>query len=160
MIGSGLVDAVAVEAHSRGSQPGIDPAPVPAETVHGEISAYGWRYYALDSVPYERHMCVVGGGFGMVFTGLLSAIGNSRGRRHAEALAAPQWRPLGPLRIAFTAERLLVWHRQTWWSVWLAAVVGSRWDAASEALELFFEGEPPYRLAGPEVRSLAARLFP
>lgn len=154
MSGSRLIEAPAAEADSPGVPSGVDPPPV--ETVHGEISAYGWRYHALDGVPYERHMCIVGGGFGMVFTGLLSAVGNSRRRRQAEALAAPQWRPLGPLRLAYTSERLLVWHRQAWWSVWFAAVVGSRWDPAGGALDLFFEAEAPYRLAGVEVARLAA----
>ncbi|HZT66519.1 MAG TPA: hypothetical protein VFA11_12085 [Acidimicrobiales bacterium] len=126
--------------------------------MHGELTAYGWRYYALEGVLYERHMCLLGGGFGMVLTGVTSAVGNSRRRRQAEALVAPQWRPLGPLRIAYTSERLLVWHREAWWSVWLAAVVGSRWDPANEALELFFQWEAPYRIAGPQVLHLAAWL--
>ena len=156
MTGSRLSEGPFAGANSPGVQSGVDPLPV--ETVYGEISAYGWRYHALDGIPYERNICLLGGGFGMVCTGLLSAVGNSRRRRQAEALAAPQWRSLGPLRIAYTSERLLVWHRQAWWSVWLAAVVGSRWDPVHEALDLFFEGEAPYRLVGPEVYSLATRL--
>ena len=158
MTGSRLAGGVAVDAHPPGSRPGIDPLPVPAETVHCELNAHGWRYCALEDVPYERHVCILGGGFGMVLTGLVSAVGNSRRRRQAEALAAPQWRPLGPLRIAIASDRLLVWHCQAWSSVWLAAVIGSRWDPATEALQLFFDREPPYCLAGPEVRSLATWL--
>ncbi len=60
-------------------------------------------------------------------------------RRDAEALAAAQWRPLGPLRILATDRRLLVWHDGAWASVWYHAIRELRPDLDADRLDLTFE---------------------
>src|SRR5258708_171907 len=85
------------------------------ELTYADLDASGWRYVGFDSVFYERRTLLAGGPFVMAMTALASAIGNHRRRQAAELLAAPQWRPLGPVRVVVTSERLLVWHEQAWW---------------------------------------------
>ena len=87
--------------------------------------------------------------FGMVAAG--SAAARRRARRHAEALATPQWRPLGPLRILATDRRLLVWHEDACASVWYQAIREFRPDLEAGRLDLTFDDDPPYHLAGPWV---------
>lgn len=128
------------------------------ESVHAELQATGWRYYAVDSVAYERRILLAGGPFLMALTAIVSAVGNHRRRAAAERVAAAQWRPLGPLRIVVTSDRLLVWHQGAWWSVWLAAVTNVCFERAHESLDLYFEGDVPYRLVGPQVPALALLL--
>lgn len=127
------------------------------EVVYAEFDAVGWRLFGLD-VEYERRMVWFGGPLLMLCTAVGSVLGNRRRRRAAEQLAAQQWRPLGPLRLAVTARRLLVWHAGAWWSVWFDAVVGAQLDSA-EQLDLFFADDAPYRLGGPDVPALAALLI-
>ncbi len=57
-----------------------------------------------------------------------------------------------------TPDRLLIWHDEAWWSVWLGAVVGAAVDGRSCTLDLFFDGEPPYRFAGSHALVLAVIL--
>ncbi|MEO7571249.1 MAG: hypothetical protein ABIX10_02320, partial [Acidimicrobiales bacterium] len=116
------------------------------------------RHYALDQVAYERRTLLFGGPYLMALTGIASAIGNGRCRQAAQRAAAPQWRPLGPLRIVVTSQRLLVWFEQAWWSVWYSAVTDIRPDPANRALDLYFDTDPPYRLVGPHVPALAVML--
>lgn len=120
------------------------------EFAYGELYATGWRFFGQDTVFYERRTVLAGGGLLM----LASAIGNRRRRLEAEANAAPQWRPLGPLRVVVTPVRLLVWHGQTWWSVWLGGVTDVRCNPEHQTLDLFFEADAPYRLVGPGVLAL------
>lgn len=111
----------------------------------------GWRYCATD-VIYEAPRAVALGGplmFGLVAAGAAAA--RRRARRLAEALAVPQWRPLGALRILATDRRLLVWHDATWSSVWYGAIRQLEPELVVGRLDLVFEDDPPYSLAGPWV---------
>lgn len=140
-----LADGAALKA------PVLEAVPLAAgEFVYGELYATGWRFFGLDTVLYERRTMLAGGGLLI----LACAIGNRRRRMEAEAHAAPQWRPLGPLRMVVTPVRLLVWHRQAWWSVWLAGVTDVRCYPEHQTLDLFFEADAPYRLVGPDVPTL------
>jgi hypothetical protein len=137
----------------------IEGVPLEAgEVAYADLWAAGWRYFGLDAVSYERRTVLFGGPCVMAITALASAIGNGRRRRDAEQLAAPQWRPLGMLRIVASSARLLVWHEQAWWPVWYSGINDLRLDPDREALELLFEADPPYRLTGPGVPALGVAL--
>jgi hypothetical protein len=121
------------------------------EVLHGDVVAEGWRFHGAD-VAYAAPRAVAIGGplmFGTVAAG--SAAARRRARRHAEALAAPQWRPLGPLRILASDRRLLVWHEDAWASVWYQSIREFRPDLEAARLDLTFDDDPPYHLAGPWV---------
>jgi hypothetical protein len=95
---------------------------------------------------------MVGGPLLFVLTGAVSALRNRSARRSAETDAAPRWRPLGPLTVLPTTDRLLVWHQNAWWSVWYAAVTQATCDGSQ--LELQFYGDiAPYLFVG-EVKAL------
>jgi len=128
------------------------------EVAYGDLTATGWRYFALGHALYEKRTILVGGPLLMMATGLASAIGNRNARVAAEAAAAPQWRPLGSLRIVLSSERLLVWHQQAWWSVWLSGITDVRRYPEHQTLDLFFGSDPPYRLVGPDVVPLGVVL--
>jgi hypothetical protein len=138
----------------------IEGVPLEAgEVAYADLSAVGWRYFGLDAVSYERRTVLFGGPYVMAIAALASAIGNGRRRRDAEQLAAPQWRPLGMLRIVATSARLLVWHERAWWSVWYAGINDLRIDRSQTVLDLFFDADPPYRLAGPGMPVLGVALW-
>ncbi|MFZ1489691.1 MAG: hypothetical protein WAS51_07100 [Ilumatobacteraceae bacterium] len=130
------------------------PSPVllnGGEVLHGDLTAEGWRFHGVD-VTYEAPRAVAIGGplmFGLVAAG--SAAARGRARREAEALAAPQWRPLGVLRILAIDRRLLVWHEGAWVSVWYHAIRELHPDLEAARLNLTFDDDPPYCLAGPWV---------
>lgn len=110
------------------------------------VAAHGWRYESAE-VTYDRKTLMVGGPLLFVLTGTVSALRNRRVRRAAEAQAAPQWRPLGPLTVLATTDRLLVWHQNAWWSVWYSAIEHA--TLHDEQLHLHFhDGAAPYLLAG------------
>jgi hypothetical protein len=127
----------------------------PGEVAHAELDAYGWRFEAAE-VVYEQRTVLAGGGpllFGL--RAAATAVGNRRARDAAERQAAPQWRPLGPLRVVATNQRLLVFHQGVWASVWLGAICQLHPLLAEQRLELMFEDEPPYALSGAWVPYLA-----
>lgn len=137
----------------------IDGLPLEAsEHALADLQASGSRHYALDQVAYERRTLLFGGPYLMALTGVASAIGNRRSRQAAERAAAPQWHPLGLLRVVVTSQRLLVWFENAWWSVWYSAITDIRPDPANECLDLYFACDAPYRLAGPQVAVLVAML--
>ncbi len=144
----GWLEPVAIDGLPLGSD----------EDAFADLQASGWRHYALDQIAYERRTLLLGGPYLMALTGIASAIGNHRGRQAAEQAAAPRWRPLGPLRIVVTSQRLLVWFEQSWCSVWYSAITDIRPDPAGWALDIFFEEDPPYRLVGAQVALLAVIL--
>lgn len=99
-----------------------------------------------------RSLAVAIGGpliFGLAAAG--SAVARRRARREAEALAAPQWRSLGALRILATDRRLLVWHEGAWASVWYDAIRELHPDLEVGRLDMTFENDPPYCLVGQRV---------
>lgn len=130
------------------------PSPVllhAGEVLHGDLTAEGWRFHGAD-VAYAAPRAVALGGplmFGLVAAS--SATARRRALREAEALAAPQWRPLGRLRILATDRRLLVWHDGAWAAVWHHAIREIRPDLEAGRLEMMFDDDPPYCLAGPWV---------
>jgi hypothetical protein len=115
----------------------------------------GWRYVGQADCAYERRAVLVGGPALLTACALASAIGNRRRRNAAQRAAAPQWRPLGALRVVATSERLLVWHQGSWWSVWLSTITDMTVDARAGALVLCFVDDAPYRFAGPGADHLA-----
>lgn len=121
------------------------------ETLHADVTAEGWRFHGADVAYAAPHAVAIGGPlmFGLAAAG--SAAARRRARREAEALAAPQWRPLGELRILVTARRLLVWHGGAWASVWYHAIREIRPDLEAQRLDMTFDDDPPYCLAGPWV---------
>jgi hypothetical protein len=136
----------------------VDDAPLdPGENAYADMGSHGWRYCAID-VPYEHRTLMFGGPFLFAATGIASLVASRRRRREAERLAAPQWRPLGWLRIVVTSRRLLVWHHERWWSVWYSAVTTVRWTADPSAVEIHFASDPPYRLSGEGAASIGVLL--
>ena len=141
-------------AVADGAELPILPSPVlldPGEVLHGDVVAEGWRFHGAD-VAYAAPRAVAIGGplmFGIVAAG--STAERRRARRHAEALAAPQWRSLGPLGILATDRRLLVLQQDAWASVWYRAIREFRPDLEAARLDLTFDDDPPYHLAGPWV---------
>lgn len=120
------------------------------ETVLAMADLYGWRFEPAE-VTYERRTVLFGGAIGWLITGAISAIGNYQARQEAERLAAPQWRPLGPLVVQATQQRLLVWHNEAWSSVWYSGVTS--WHCDDGQLILWFKADPPYLLCG-DVRDI------
>lgn len=121
------------------------------EVLHADVPAQGWRYHAAD-VTYATPRAVAIGGplmFGLVAAA--GAVARRRARREAEAIAAAQWRPLGALRILATDRRLLVWHEGARASVWYNAIRELRPALEVGRLDMTFENDPPYCLAGPWV---------
>jgi len=123
----------------------------PGETAYADLPADGWRFDIADVTYAEPRAVAIGGPllFGLVAAS--SAAARRRARRRAEAHAAPQWRPLGALRAVATDRRLLVWHWGEWSSVWYDAIVELRPDVEAARLDMSFENDPPYCLAGPWV---------
>jgi hypothetical protein len=152
--GSGSEWDVAVGLASRlagGGELPIFPSPVlldAGEVLHGDVVADGWRFEDAD-VAYTAPLVVaVGGPFVFGLTAAGGAAARRRARREAEALAAPQWRPLDTLRILATDRRLLVWYEGAWASVWYHAIREFRPDLEAARLDLTFDDDPPYHLAG------------
>ena len=133
----------------------VEDAPLdPGEEAYADLLAHGWRYHAID-VQYDHRTVMFGGPLLLATTGLASLVANRRRRREAESLAAPQWRPLGWIRVLVTSRRLLVLRHGAWHSVWYAAVTNIRSTPVSVTLDLTFAVDPPYRLVGPGLCSLA-----
>lgn len=136
----------------------VEGAPLDhGEGAYADLQVHGWRYHALD-VQYEHRTVMFGGPLLFAATGLASLTANRRRRHEAERFAAPQWRPLGPLRVVVTSGRLLVWHQGAWWPVWYSCLAGLRVWSERPSLDLYFESDPPYRLEGPGTASLSVLL--
>lgn len=130
------------------------PSPVlldAGEVLHADLPAQGWRFEGADVAYAAPHVVAIGGPlmFGLVAAG--SAVARRRARHAAEDLAAPQWRPLGVLRVLATDRRLVVWHKDAWASVWYSVVRELHPDLEARRLDMTFENDPPYCLAGPWV---------
>lgn len=121
------------------------------EMLHADVDAHGWRYHGTDVTYTAPYAVAVGGPLMAGFVAAGSAVARRRARQAAEAIAAPQWRPLGALRILATGRRLLVWHEDAWASVWYSAIRELRPYLEVGRLDLTFEDDPPYCVAGPWV---------
>ncbi len=137
------------------------PSPVlldPVEVLHAEVVAYGWRFHGVDVVYEEPRAVGIGGPVVFALTALGIAAARRRVRAEAARLAVPQWRPLGHLRILATDQRLLVFYQGSWASVWYAGICVLRPALPEQRLEMLFEDDPPYALAGRWVPYLAVVL--
>lgn len=133
----------------------VEDAPLdPGEEAYADLLAHGWRYHSID-VQYDHRTVMFGGPFLFAATALASCAANRRRRREAERLAAPQWRPLGQLRVVVACGRFLVLHQGNWWSVWYSEIEQVRVEAAPSAVTLTFRVDVPYQLQVSEARSLA-----
>lgn len=145
-----LAEDLAAAVAAGASLPEI-PSPVllePGEVLHAQLPLVGWRFHGVD-VEYERRRTPMTSGpvmYGLAMA--VTSIGNRRTRAGAERLAAPQWRPLGPLRTMVTDRRLLVLHEGAWASVWYAGIRKVLPVLEEGRLELAFEADPPYALCG------------
>lgn len=128
------------------------------EVIHADVPAHGWRYHAADVTYTEPRLVAIGGPLMFGLVAAASGAARRRARREAEALAAPQWRPLGSLRVLATNRRLLVWHEGAWALVWYHAIRELRPDIHAGRLDMTFENDPPYCLAGPWVPYLTVVL--
>lgn len=143
-----------------GELPSI-PSPVlldAGEVLHADLLAQGWRFHGADVSYVAPRVVAIGGPLMFGLTAAGSAVAHRRARREAEALAAPQWRPLGALRILVTDRRLLVWHKGARASVWYSVIREFRPDLATGRLDMTFESDPPYCIAGPWVPYLTVIL--
>lgn len=105
----------------------------------------GWRFQPVE-VTYEHRTLLFGGPVSFALSGLASMCGNRRARKVAERASAPQWRDLGPIDVVATADRLLVWHERSWWSVWYSAIIST--THSDDRLEMHFVDDDPYLLVG------------
>lgn len=128
------------------------------ELVHADLPAQGWRYHAVDVTYSVPQTVAIGGPLTVALAAATNAAARRRTRREAEFVAAPQWRPLGGLRILATNRRLLVWHDGAWASVWYNAIRELRPTLDVGRLDMTFEDDPPYSLAGPWVPYLSVVL--
>jgi len=128
------------------------------EMLHADLAGHGWRFHGVDVVYEEPHVIGIGGPILFAVTAAAAASARRRARAEAERLAAPQWRPLGFLRILATDRRLLVLYQGAWASVWYAGIRQVHPAVHQQRLHLTFEDDPPYALAGPWVPYLAVVL--
>ena len=125
------------------------------EVAYGDITAFGWRFHAID-IPYKHRTFMFGGPVLFAATAIGSWASNRRRRREAERQAMPQWRALGQIRIVVTStRRLLVLHDGRWYPVWYSAIDEVRLMPESGSLVLTFLADPPYQPTGPGICSMA-----
>lgn len=105
----------------------------------------GWRFQPAE-VTYEHRTLLFGGPVSFALSGLASMCGNRRAREAAERVSAPQWRDLGPIEVIATADRLLVLHEGSWWSVWYSSIIST--THSHDRLEMHFAADDPYLLVG------------
>ena len=133
----------------------VEDAPLEdGELAYADASAFGWRFYAVE-VPYEHRTVMVGGPLLFAVTAIGSWASNRRRRRDADRQAKPRWRPLGQIRVVVTSSRLLVLHHGGWYPVWYSAIAEVHAMPDSGMLDVTFVADPPYRLAGTGICSLA-----
>ena len=143
-----------------GSLP-VMPSPVLLgleEVLHADLTAHGWRFHGVDVVYEEPRVIGIGGPIMFAVTAAAAASARRRAKAEAERLAAPQWRPLGYLRILATDRRLLVLYEGAWASVWYAGIRQMHPVVHEQRLQLIFEDDSPYALAGPWVPYLTVVL--
>ncbi|MCU0267299.1 MAG: hypothetical protein MUF83_01495 [Acidimicrobiales bacterium] len=143
-------EALAAAVASGQHLPSLD-SPVlldSGEVLHASVTASGWRFHGVDIAFEDRRVLALGSPISFGFGLLASAIGNRRSRSEAERLAAPQWRPLGPMHVLATGRRLLALHEGAWASVWYPAIRQLIPDLPSRRLEVRFDADPPYLLLG------------
>lgn len=130
----------------------------PGEVVHADVAAHGWRFHGLDVAYPQPRVLAFGGFLTLGVASVASAAARRRARLAAERFAAPQWRALGQLQILATDRRLLVLHEGAWAPVWYPAINQLRPRLDQRCLELFFEDDPPYAVAGEWVPYLSVVL--
>lgn len=118
------------------------------ELLHAFGEAEGWRFHGVDVFVDQRRPVVLGGPITFGVGALLTSRGNRRALADAERMAAPQWRPLGLMPVLATSQRLLVQRDGVWGSVWYSAIRQFLPAVDEGRLQLLFEDDPPYLLAG------------
>lgn len=139
----------------------VIPSPVlleRGEVLHANLTTYGWRFHGVDVFYEEPRVFGLGGPILFAVTAAAAASARRRVRAEAERLAAPQWRPLGYVRILATDRRLLVLYQGAWASVWYDGIRQLLPAMNENRLQLIFENDPPYELAGPWVPYLSVVL--
>jgi hypothetical protein len=134
------------------------PDPIPptvltraGESQLGAMVVEAHQFCGID-VEYSTGGYAAGGG--LLFVGAAMAAGaihDSNKRRRAEALAAPQWRPIGWVSAAVTNQRLLLMMQGTWHAHHLGNLVSILPDAARYAVTMHFDRESALMLRGPWV---------
>lgn len=113
------------------------------EVIYGEVAAHGWRWLPGDP-SYDHRTLLLGGPVGWLVTGGISFARNRHARRAAQQVAAPQWRPLGPVTVRVTDRRLLVWWQGAWGVVDYSTVSAIDW--VDGGVMMHFDGAPSYLL--------------
>ncbi len=151
---------LADELTAEGSLPVMPSAVLlePGEALHADLTAYGWRFHGVDVLYEEPRLLGIGGPIFFAVTAAAAASARRRARAEAERLATPQWRSLGYLRILATDRRLLVLYQGAWASVWYAGIRQMHPAVYEQRLQLLFEDDSPYALAGPWVPYLTVVL--
>jgi len=87
------------------------PIPLaPGEILHAGVEAHCSWYGPADVTYAQQRLLIFGSAPWLALSATASALGNHRRRRSADALATPQWRPLGHTHVLVTNTRLLVRH--------------------------------------------------
>jgi hypothetical protein len=135
-------------------QGGRPPAAPPSimlragEVQHGSPVLDCSTFIAMD-VEYTTGY-VWGGGLIGTAVGLgVSAAANAAAKSRAERKARAQWRPLGPLPVVVTNQRVLLLIQHRWNSFEYGEIVAIQLDVPQWTLVLTFEGAPPVMLRGP-----------
>ncbi|MFI6482446.1 hypothetical protein ACIBH1_31250 [Nonomuraea sp. NPDC050663] len=131
--------------------PQLPPPPVrlfPGEVAFAHANLRHEVWYGMD-VEYQTSTMAFGGPL-MFTTGLLvSAAGNARRKRQAQAMAAAQWRYHGHNSTLLTNHRVLTFSGNRW-VTWALDQVMEVWPSPREfTYVLVFNDADPLRLTGP-----------
>lgn len=136
-----------------------DPLDTDGELVHVDVlvdaSWHGPADVAYDDLQFHDFS----GWASLAFTAAASAIGRHRAHAAADALAAPQWRPLGhaPTQALLTERRLVLTHSDGVDNVAYDEVEVLA-DLARRRVELWTDGSPRFALEGPRAPYLTVAL--
>jgi hypothetical protein len=128
------------------------------EVLHAELDANCWWYCSADVAYLTGHALVFGGLGSLALTTAASAFGNHRRQRHAEKLAAPQWRPAGNIPVLLTSDRILLSVDGPLTSIWLDDILDITPALQAQRLKVVAEGLQPLELHGPWVSYLCTVL--
>lgn len=137
-----------------------NPLETGSEAVHLDVLVNGWWYGATDVLYDEvRYMDFRGLGT-LAMTAAASAVGNRRAREAAQALATPQWRPLGeaPVQVSLTERHLVLRSDEATVTLALADGLQLLSDLPNRRLELHAPDRPPFALHGHWVPYLTVAL--
>jgi hypothetical protein len=131
--------------HSPPALPVVSPA---GEPVHLDAVFDCASWSAAEVRPQERSALVVGPPLVVAVAMAGVAVANRRAREHAEAMARPQWRSHGRVRVLVTSAATWLGRGEDWRRYEHSTVGGI--EVAGQALVVRFGGVP-VRLVGPAV---------